>query len=109
MTVSPHRSTAREDPYTAINPQKLAGRPASPRRIAYPAVIPAGAAMKRHGPLSGAYPDNPGLIDIIERNIDTMAEVRARRLRRDGLGRAGTQPLSPGSAVPSSTPCQTPC
>lgn len=41
--------------------------------------------MKRHGRQSGAYPDNPGLADIIERNIDTMAEVRAAEQERSTL------------------------
>ena len=41
--------------------------------------------MKRHGRQSGAHPDNPGLADIIERNIDTMADVRAAEQERSTL------------------------
>jgi uncharacterized membrane protein len=33
--------------------------------------------MKHRGRQSVTFPDNPALADIIERNIDTMAEVRA--------------------------------
>ena len=41
--------------------------------------------MKRHGRQSGAYPDNRGLADIIERNIDTMADVRTAEQERSTL------------------------
>src|SRR5438477_997138 len=33
--------------------------------------------MPRRRKPSGPFPDNPALADVIERNIDTMAEVRA--------------------------------
>src|SRR5258708_30141870 len=33
--------------------------------------------MKRRGQQPVSHPDNPALADIIERNIDTMVEVRA--------------------------------
>ena len=32
--------------------------------------------MPRRRKPSGPFPDNPALADVIERNIDTMADVR---------------------------------
>lgn len=41
--------------------------------------------MKRYRHQSVAYPDNPAIANIIERNIDTMAEVRAAEQERSTL------------------------
>src|SRR5438477_7782342 len=41
--------------------------------------------MVRRGQRSGPNPDNPALADVIERNIDTMAQVRAAEQARATL------------------------